>query len=598
MFPLGLRTNVRRVLRLIGIAAAISLGVTALVVLDYWLEDHSRATIWHVKLICLIALEFGYGLLAVGFGLLSPVLGFFLYRGLRQPHRRLASARCLLLCVSLLLAFALAEGTAAMWWQRTHQFSALPIGGRRETTVTDKQAGLPATAKNLEIPVNFPEKTDESVDLVVVGESSAAGAPYDWWLSLGQIVSWQLDELIPGQRFRHEIVATPGDTLERQYQKLASKKVRPDVLIIYAGHNEFSARFPWSREVRYYHDSSLPGVGELIVQQAEASSSFCRLIREEIDKCRVALPPPPGGYRNLVDEPAYTEPELAILVSDFERHLDALVSYAERCKALPILIAPAANDSGFEPSRSYLPSPTTRAERASFTDEFLAARRLEASDPEGGIKRYEFLLGRQPGFAELHYRLARLLQRSGRWDEAYQHDVAARDLDGLPLRCLTRFQDVYRIVATRHHCPLIDTQRYFHRIGLHGLLDDHLFHDGLHPSLRGQLALAQAVLAVLHGRKLFGWPDTVPVPVLDPARCARHFGLTPFAWQEVCNFGIMFYESTAGTRYDPSERLAKGRAFGAALERIGRSEEPEAVGLPNIGLPEPVPLVPEALLLP
>ena len=124
MVPLPQRSNMLRVLRLVGIAAAISLGVTALVALDYWLEDHSRATVWRVKLICLIALELGYGLLAVGFGLLSPVLGFFLYRGLRQPHRRSASARCLLLCVSLLLAFALAEGTAAIWWRRIHEFWA------------------------------------------------------------------------------------------------------------------------------------------------------------------------------------------------------------------------------------------------------------------------------------------------------------------------------------------------------------------------------------------------------------------------------------------------------------------------------------------
>ena len=247
----------------------------------------------------------------------------------------------------------------------------------------------------------------------MVGESSAAGVPYDWWLSIGQIVSWQLGELIPGRRFHHNIVAVSGATLERQHQKLASLTQRPDVLIIYAGHNEFTARFPWSRDIQYYEDSKLPGLLELIVQQAQMNSPLCCLIREEIDKCRVALPPPSSGNRTLVDRPVFTQAEFIVLLSDFQRRLEAMVHFAEGVGALPILIIPPANDSGYEPNRSYLPPRTTRAERESFAADFLSARHLEKSDPDTSLKRYQALLDRQAGFAELHYRLARLLERSG-----------------------------------------------------------------------------------------------------------------------------------------------------------------------------------------
>ena len=132
----------------------------------------------------------------------------------------------------------------------------------------------------------------------------------------------------------------------------------------------------------------------------------------------------------------------------------------------------------------------------------------------------------------------------------------------------------------------------------HGLLDDHLFHDGLHPSLRGQIALAQAVLQALHDRKAFGWPDAAPPPVIDPAECAEHFGLTPYAWEKICNFGIMFYDLTVGLRHDPAERIAKRAGFGSALERIKAGERPESVGLPNVGVPEPVPPIPDAAFIP
>ena len=44
-------------------------------------------------------------------------------------------------------------------------------------------------------------------------------------------------------------------------------------------------------------------------------------------------------------------------------------------------------------------------------------------------------------------------------------------------------------------------------------------------------------------------------------------GLTAYAWQTLCNFGIMFYDRIAGAlRPDPAAGHAK--AFGTALERI------------------------------
>ena len=55
----------------------------------------------------------------------------------------------------------------------------------------------------------------------MVGESSAAGAPFEKWLSVGEIVAWKLGEAMPGRRFRAVVLAHPGDTLEIQYRKLA-----------------------------------------------------------------------------------------------------------------------------------------------------------------------------------------------------------------------------------------------------------------------------------------------------------------------------------------------------------------------------------------
>jgi hypothetical protein len=271
-----------------------------------------------------------------------------------------------------------------------------------------------------------------------------------------------------------------------------------------------------------------------------------------------------------------------------------MVSYSERIGALPVLILPPANDGAFEPNRSFLSTATPRAERDAFRNAFLAARRLEDRDPGESIKRYRALLDRQPCFAETHFRLARALERSGAWALAYRHYIAARDLDGLPMRCPTPFQEAYREVAARHGCILIDGQSYFHAIGRNGLLDNHLFQDAMHPSLRGQIALAEAVMHALHARRALGWPSDAPAPVIDPARCAAHFGIDRDAWKSLCMWDQWFNNVVAPLRYDSGRRQQLRDAGVAAADRIAAGASPESVGLPNIGIPDAVPVVPLA----
>ncbi len=211
----------------------------------------------------------------------------------------------------------------------------------------------------------------------------------------------------------------------------------------------------------------------------------------------------------------------------------------------------------------------------------------------GSLERYRTLLVNQPGFAETHYRVGKLLEQSGQYDAAYEHYIRARDLDGFPLRLPSAFQDVYRKVAARHGCILLDAQKYFHCIGRHGLLDDELFHDGMHPSLRGQIALAQAVLQALHARCAFGWAKDARVPTIDPAHVVAHYHLTPPVWRRICLWGILFYDSSYPLRYDPSHRLRMKEVFAKAANEIEAGMAPEAVGLPNIGMPRPVPIIPD-----
>ncbi len=309
------------------------------------------------------------------------------------------------------------------------------------------------------------------------------------------------------------------------------------------------------------------------------------------EKCRISIPPPAHNRRDLIDVPVYSTGEYAVLVADFKRRLEAMVSYAERVGAIPVLILPPANDSNYEPNRSFLPAATPRDQREAFRQAFLAASRMEEQDPAASMARYRELIERQPGFAESHYRLARLLDRADSHEEAYLHYVAARDLDGYPLRCPTAFQEAYREVASRHRCLLIDGQAYLRKIGRRGQLGDDLFQDMMHPSLRGYIALSQAVLQGLKERQAFGWPRDLPCPAIDPALCADRFGLGAETWKHLCSWQKGFNEIVVPLRYDRSQRLRRQSAAKAAAERLSRGTPPEELGMPNVGIPDPIPMV-------
>jgi lysophospholipase L1-like esterase len=571
---------------------AISVVATALLVSSgYWLYDRiPEQFYWKAGVVFLIAVEFAYcvtaALTIMGAVLLLAALSF---KRRRESAARRKLARGLLLCGSLAISLLLAEGTSALWARFAHAGSAVPAGAQPPAPGSRRFDFRPDAAVKVNGPDRFTEKADDrDIDIAVLGESSAEGVPFNQWTSIGSLLQWQLEPIFPGRAVRPQVLAFSGHMLEDQQELLRLVTRRPEILIIYCGHNEFSARLNATRDPRHYFDDQLPTPWTIVVEQVEAFSRVCGLIRQTVDKFRIAIPPPRHGTRALVDVPAYTTTEYTALLADFRLRLEAIVAYAERIGALPVLISPPANDSGFEPNRSFLPAATPRHERETFARDFLAARRREADDPAGAQAAYQGLIARQNGFAEAHYRLAQLLDRAGRWDDAYDHYRLARDCDGYPMRCLTPFQNVYREVADRHKCILVDGQAFFHSVGNHGLLDEHLFFDGMHPSLRGQIALAQAVLHELHARQALAWPAGSPAPQIDPAACCRKFKINSSVWEYICRWGIMFYDRTYPLRHDSSHRVAMKDVFGTAYNKIHAGAIPNSVGLANIGQPEPV----------
>jgi hypothetical protein len=510
-----------------------------------------RLTEWFLR-----GLLVGYALGLAGSALGVLGLGIYVLRGRAGRVRRPIAARLWLLCASSLIGLVGIEVVAARWLAWLHRLPVLP---------TQLAASPPGEAS-----------------IVVIGESSARGHPYEPWLSIGQIVAWQLEKTLPARRFTVDVRARVGADLEQMHQGLATLTRRPDVLIVYCGHNEFLTRYDIARDAALQEAPLDPILDRLY--RVSLYSPLCRLIYETVNKNRLGGPPPPLRQHHLIDSPFVTPSEYAAIVADFHRRLEAIVTYCERIGTVAVLVIPPGNEAGFEPNRSVLAGAVSKAERTAVTRAFEAARAAEGSDPARALVGYQAILGRHPEFAEAHFRAGRLLERTGEYGAANRHYILARDCDGCPMRCPSPLQEVFRAVVRRHGCILVDGLAVLRRICPHGILDDHAIQDGHHPTLAGQVALAQAVLEALRARGALGWRDG-PAPTIDPAATALHFGIDAEKWVVVCARAASHYRGFSRARYDPSERCAKARLYEEAGRKIAQGVPPEATGVPGLGVP-------------
>jgi hypothetical protein len=135
---------------------------------------------------------------------------------------------------------------------------------------------------------------------------------------------------------------------------------------------------------------------------------------------------------------------------------------------------------------------------------------------------------------------------------------------------------------------LIDGRRELAAASPSGLLGDHVIQDTHHPTLRGYVVLARAILRELVRRNVF-LPSRILDQPLEPAACARKFGMDRDQWATVCERTSEHYRRVAGYRYDAAERLDKSRRYAEAARRIRNGKPIEDLNLAGIILGQPQP---------
>ncbi|HMF35372.1 MAG TPA: hypothetical protein VKF17_01980, partial [Isosphaeraceae bacterium] len=183
-------------LRIAAVARTLALLILAFVVLPGWIPLLPRAVVRRMTESFLRGVLLVYGALLLAGLIGAPVTAWLLVRSSRRGRRPSALVRIFLLCFSCLFSLAALEIGSAAWRSWMHR---LPV-----------------------LPTSFPDKAPGDYRIVVLGGSSALGEPFRPWISVGQIVAWQLQRAVPTRRFELDILAFLGDSLEQQHKKFSA----------------------------------------------------------------------------------------------------------------------------------------------------------------------------------------------------------------------------------------------------------------------------------------------------------------------------------------------------------------------------------------
>ena len=336
-------------------------------------------------------------------------------------------------------------------------------------------------------------KPPNTIRIFLVGESAIKGFPQPRNLACSAFLQQMLQDAWPDRAVEVINLGTTAvasfPVLEIMTEALA---YQPDLIVIYTGHNEFFGTYgtasigragsrPWMlRATRWVHSLALVQVVEKLLPAPRRESNRT-LMETMIGKSYVA---PDDWSRQAA-----------------ARNLHAnIAAMLERCRArgVPVLVCTQPTNE-----RDLAPVGTDKTDSLDATRQREFARLLEEGmnasrkNPTQAAAVLQQALGLLPQHARAHYYLAQACLAVGESEKARDHFIRARDLDPLPWRCTSQSQEAILRAAKESGVPVCDVEKAFHDGSPDGLIGWELMDDHVHPTLRGQALIAEAIVASL-----------------------------------------------------------------------------------------------------
>ncbi len=416
------------------------------------------------------------------------------------------------------LFFAALEGSLRLggYGSDTPLFVEVPDSGGWMTQNREVARRYFARETGLPTPIGDafrPEKDSTTFRIVVQGGSSAAGYPYYYGGSFSRMLAQRLQQTFPDRRIEvinTAMAAVNSYTLLDFADEIV--EIEPDAVLVYAGHNEFYGALGVGSS-----ESAGRSRGLVNLYLRLHDWRIVQLLRAGLTRAagllagdRPSTPPGRTLMERMVREQKIpiSSPLFALGARQFERNLEDLVRIYREAGVPVYLSTLASNERDHAPFES---APAETTDPGAWASALRRVdRRLGAADTAGALALLDSLARTDTVDAQVRFLRARLLDGSGRHEEALAGYLAAKDRDQLRFRAPEAFNDIVRRVAGRTGATVVEGQEALRAASPDRIIGSSLMLEHLHPNLDGYFLLADA----FYDRLLAdGLPDIAETPV-------------------------------------------------------------------------------------
>jgi tetratricopeptide (TPR) repeat protein len=341
------------------------------------------------------------------------------------------------------------------------------------------------------------EKGPLAYRIFCLGESSTLGYPYMFNGSFPSMLRNRLESMWPDKNIEVVnlgITAVNSYTVADFVRELGAYK--PDALLIYCGHNEFYGALGVG---------STEGLGKSrwVVKTYLAMESWrtFRLLRDAVNAVREKLGSErthgrdatvmEGMVRNR--EIVYGSDDYLVARNNFGGNLEDIAQIATAHNIKLVFGTLVSNLSGLAPFVSTFSPGTETSRRDEWAQHYKEA--------EGAYEKSDFPTAEEHLLAALkidslpakgHFLLARVYEKSGRYEPAVKEYRLARDYDALRFRAPSEFNDVIRDVASRYNVPVAESENVIAGKSEHGIIGDEFAVEHVHLNVNGYFLLSEA----------------------------------------------------------------------------------------------------------
>jgi len=344
------------------------------------------------------------------------------------------------------------------------------------------------------------KKPADSLRIVIMGGSTAAGFPYGRFGSPAGMLEQRLKPLYPEKHI--EIInvamaAVNSYTLRDFTPEVLA--IKPDLVLIYAGHNEYlgvmgvgsslaarDSRWKTLTYIALRHSALFQGFDSLIAGIRQGAS-----VKKEVNEH--TLMATVAENKNIPMDSAVYEQGLR----QFEENMTDIITAFEQAK-IPVVIGTLASNE-----RDQAPFSSQGSDDPALVSALASANDLmQKNDFIGAKVALVATVKSYPLSADAHYALAKVFEALKNNKTAREHYLKAKDLDLLRFRAPEAINEKIRNLSAKKDVYLADVQELVRSKSSNNIIGSDMMLEHLHPTSTGYFWLAEAYFQAIEDNKL------------------------------------------------------------------------------------------------